>query len=223
MKQFTHTKSAFTMLELVFVIVVLGILAAIAMPRLDRDLKQEAADNILSDIRYVQHLALMDDKHRFDDPNWQKSFWKIMFGTCSTGTDKFYMLGSDDDMDGGASGFFDQDESAIDPTNGKSMFWVNGTDCNDGGDNTVSDRIFLTHKFGIKDISTSGGCANNQYLGFDHYGRPHNGFTGSTSPNSASYMSTACTFTFTMSDDDTFDITIEPETGFAYIVGQESS
>lgn len=222
MKQFTHKKSAFTMLELVFVIVVLGILAALAMPRLNRDVKQEAADNILSDIRYVQHLALMDDKHRFDNPNWQKSFWKIMFGTC-TGADRFYMLGSDDNMDGGASGYFAQNESAIDPTNGKSMFWVNGTDCSNGGDDNVSDRIFLTYKFGIKSISTSGGCANNQYLGFDHFGRPHNGFTGSSTPNSASYMSTACTFTFTMSDNDTFAITIEPETGFTYIVGQEGS
>jgi len=40
--------SAFTLLELVFVILVLGILTALAIPRIDRDLRQEAADNILS-------------------------------------------------------------------------------------------------------------------------------------------------------------------------------
>lgn len=53
---------AFTMIELVFVIVVLGILSALAMPRIDRDLRQEAKDNILSSIRYTQHLALIDEK-----------------------------------------------------------------------------------------------------------------------------------------------------------------
>jgi len=57
-----RNKSAFTMIELILVIVVLGILAALAMPRVDRDSRQEAADNILSAIRYTQHLALMDNK-----------------------------------------------------------------------------------------------------------------------------------------------------------------
>ena len=66
-----HTK-AFTMLELVFVIVVLGILAALALPRMDRDLRQEAKDNILSAIRYTQHLALMDNKTNPLDANWQR-------------------------------------------------------------------------------------------------------------------------------------------------------
>lgn len=71
-------KPAFTMLELVFVIVVLGILAALAMPRLDRDLRQEAKDNILSAIRYTQHLAMMDDK-TVPGTAWQANLWKISF------------------------------------------------------------------------------------------------------------------------------------------------
>ncbi len=75
-------KPAFTMLELVFVIVVLGILAALAMPRLDRDLRQEAKDNILSAIRYTQHLALTDDK-TVPGTAWQANLWKIAIGSTS--------------------------------------------------------------------------------------------------------------------------------------------
>jgi len=67
------------MLELVFVIVVLGILTALAIPRLDRDLRQEAADNLLSAVRYTQHLALLDNRHTFNSAVWQKSFWTIRF------------------------------------------------------------------------------------------------------------------------------------------------
>ena len=59
-------KKAFTMLELVFVIVVSGILAATFIPRFDRDNLQEAADQVISHIRYTQHLAMVDDKFLAD-------------------------------------------------------------------------------------------------------------------------------------------------------------
>ena len=72
-----YFKNAFTMLELVFVIVVLGIIAAIAMPRIDRDRTQEAADSILADIRYAQHMAMADYRQQSIGTNanqWQRSF-----------------------------------------------------------------------------------------------------------------------------------------------------
>ncbi len=217
-------RSAFTIIELVMVIVVLGILAALALPRLDRDIRQEAADTILSNIRYTQHLALMDNKQMFNDEDWQQRYWKIMFGTC-TGSDKFFMIGSDDDMDGGSSGYFEKDESAIDPTNGKPMFWVNGNDCSNGSDGTVSNQIFITKKFGITSFTFSGGCADIQYIGFDHLGRPHVGFANSSTPDQSSYMYDDCNIAFNFSNAsiDPLTITINKETGHAFIVGQENS
>lgn len=229
MKTFTKNKNAFTMVELVFVIVVLGILAALAMPRLDRDLKQEAADNILSSIRYTQHLALQDYKHKFYEPKWQQRFWRIVFNTC-TGTDKFYMVGSDNDMESSSNAFFDRNESAIDPANGKLMFWVGGDDCSGGGDSTVSEEIFISKKYGITAVTplAGSGCSSAAHIAFDHLGRPHHGANFSQSGTTghdiySGYMKTACTFTFTMSNSDTFAISIEPETGYAEIVGQPGS
>ena len=212
-------RSAFTMIEIVMVIVVLGILAALALPRFERDIKQEAADSILSDIRYTQHLALQSSKHKFDEPKWQRAFWKITFESCGGGSGFFTSIGSDMDWGGDIS----QAEAAIDPANGKVMFWTNTASCADGGDNNTSDRIFLTKKFGIKAIAGTEGCNGIQHIGFDHLGRPHVSFSGSTAPTYGSYMNTACIFTFTMSDDDTFSIRINPETGYAFIVGQEDS
>ena len=209
-------RSAFTMLELVFVIVVLGILAAFAMPRLDRDLKQEAADNILSAIRYTQHLALMDDKHKFDDPKWQRRFWRIMFAQCSDNK-YFYKIGNDDDMD--STSTFEQSESAIDPSNGKMMYVANNGDCTG---NTVSPNILIGKKYGVTVQNGTGGCTGKS-IGFDHLGRYHVGFSASTKPNYSSYKNTACTLNFTMSDNSTFTITIEPETGYSYISNQSDS
>ena len=212
-----NNKRAFTMLELVMVIVILGILTTLALPRLERDYKQEASDTILSDIRYTQHLALMDHKQRFNELKWQRAFWQISFEGCANETGLFMTIGSDSDY----GGDINKEESATDPSNGKAMFWKNTDSCEEGGDGTVSDSVFISRKFGITDVVGSGGCSDVQYIGFDHLGRPHVGFKGSDKPDYSSYMSQDCTFTFTLSDNDTFSIKIEKETGYAYIIGEE--
>ena len=69
-------KKAFTMLELVFVIVVIGILAAAIIPSTRTNPAQEAAIQLLSDIRYTQHLAMIDDKYGQNTPG--NVDWKII-------------------------------------------------------------------------------------------------------------------------------------------------
>ena len=218
-------RPAFTMIELVMVIVVLGILASLAMPRLDRDLRQEAADTILSNIRYTQHLALTDNKHMFNNAQWQRRWWRIVFSTC-TGTDRYFMVGSDDNMTGGTNAFFAQTEAAADPRTGKPLFWTNGQSCAAGVDTSASSEdIFISKKYGITNIVSSGSCGNTAnskgHIAFDNLGRPHYGFSNSAQPNYASLINVRCTFTFTLSDGDTFIIHIEPETGHAFIQNQE--
>ena len=206
------------MLELVMVISILGILAAFALPRMERDLKQEAADSILSNIRYTQHLALMDNKQDFKETKWQRAFWKISFESCSD-NGLFIGIGTDTDYNSGIS----KEEAATDPGNGKAMFWISTQNCESGGDATVSEWIFITKKFGVTSVLGSGGCSGIKHIGFDRLGRPHVGFSGSDVPDYSSYMHDDCTFTFTLSDDETFSIQINRETGYAFIAGQEDS
>ncbi|HHD72864.1 MAG TPA: type II secretion system protein [Epsilonproteobacteria bacterium] len=211
-------KQAFTMLELVLVIIVIGILAALSLPRLDRDIRQEAADNILSDIRYTQHMALIDDVTNPFDARWQRAFWRIGFNNCSGGG-LYEYIGSDSNYGGGIG----SSEAATDPANGKKMYWGT-TPCPNGGNSTTSDRIFITHKYGITAVNPSSGCrSSNNYIGFDHLGRTVSGFTTSTTPNYSSYLTSNCTLTFTLSNGETFAITIEKETGYAEIGGQNES
>jgi len=217
-------KSAFTMIELVFVIIVLGILASVAMDRGDRDLKQEAAETILSHIRLAQQLALSDNKHRSDNnPKWQTSYWRFEYQKCNNVDRYIYRVGSDMDLSGGINKI----ESAIDPTNGKYI-WANGS-CNSFDDlaSDESSDVYLYGRFGVEHIShsTTAGSCTTQNIGFDYLGRPHSGL-GDYKTNNSNFqklMTKDCILTFTMSNGDTFQIKIEAETGHSFIIGQENS
>ena len=209
------------MIELVMAIIVIGILAALAIPRMERDTRQEAADNILSAIRYTQHLALVDDKTNPFDGSWQKTLWQIRFSQPSG--EWLYVVGSNTDH--GAN--IDQNESAIDPANGKYMHSGNASPA----DSDESPNIFLTHKYGVStidftncDVPTgSGGTSGTvQHIAFDHLGRPHRGVFGATNQYDT-VIHQDCIIRFTLSDGDFFDINISKETGYAFIVGQLDS
>jgi len=207
--------SAFTMIELVFVIVVLGILAALALPRFDRDLRQEAADNVLSSIRYTQHLALNDDKTDPFDTNWQQKLWSIHFTTATSGS--YYTVSSDLDKSGLPA---EKSETAIDPVNGKYMYHHH----NNPVQGNESPNLLIGKKYGIGSIDFTGTGCSQKHIAFDQLGRPHNSI-GSASNDYSTYMNTDCniTFNFTGNVATSFNIIIKKETGYAYIEGQDDS
>ena len=218
MKPFTFWKNrhGFSMIELIFVIIVIGILAALAIPRLERDIRQEAAINILSAIRYTQHLALIDDKTDPRDAQWQKKLWSIHFTNNSTHGGAYYVVGADNDQNGTIGKF---SESAIDPANGKYMYHHNTNPIQQD----ESPNVILGKQYGINSITPSGGCTV-KHIGFDHLGRPHVSLGGATN-DYHTYMTSDCNLTFTFKNNsiDPLSIIIEKETGYAYIEGQGGS
>ena len=220
-------KSAFTMIELVFVIVILGILASLAMGRMERDVKQEASSTILSHIRLAQQMALNDNKHRSDNnAKWQTAYWRFEYEKCDGAeVDRYiYRVGSDRDLSGGINKI----ESAIDPVSGKYI-WADGA-CNSFDDlgSDESRDVYLYGRFGVEHVahsSTTGSCTT-QNIGFDFLGRPHTGIKRYKTENSSVFqkiMTKDCILTFTMSDGTDFKIKIEAETGHSFIIGQENS
>lgn len=76
-------KKAFTMIELIMIIIVVGILAVAVIPRVDRDTLVEATNQVASHVRYTQHLAMLDNKYNPRDSNWYRNRWKITFNNNS--------------------------------------------------------------------------------------------------------------------------------------------
>ena len=211
------------MIELVFVIVVLGILASLAMGRMDRDLRQEAAETILSHIRLTQQLALRDNKHRGDnDAKWQTAYWQFAMKAC--GDDIAYRVASDISLGGTVNGITSA-ESAINPIDGKFIFSKNCTTL----EKNETSSVLLSKKFGIYNtgVNFSHGCDRKQ-ITFDYLGRPHTQSKYS-SADFSHIMTSDCNMSFTLSTDsnndgvdDTFSIIVKAETGHAFIVGQEA-
>ncbi len=227
MKKNIHNHKAFTMIELVFVIIVIGILAAMSLLRIERDIRQEAGDNILSAIRYAQHMALIDDKQSYKDKKWHQKLWMIRFET--PGNEVIYKIGADNDKDGN----IDKKDAAVDPLTGKYYFTTDATQ-----DSDESPNIFLNKKYGINSV-TFNNCKGSQataakHIAFDNYGRPFRGILDTT-PNGGleagaskdfrTYVKGGqCEITFTSNAfDSNLIIVIKEETGYAYIKGQPDS
>ncbi len=229
-------RSAFTMLELVFAIVVIGVLAAVIIPKVQSNKLQEAAAQVLSHIRYTQHLAMVDDKYDANDADWYIERWTIRFkedldysilSPAETYEDVWaYSIFNDRSHDGNPN----ISEMARNPLNSSQYLsgGYNDTLHLDNEDSTAEMR--LGYKYDIDDISFSGGCRSNiLYIHFDHLGRPFNSKNTSKPYETATAgwhkLMTAncninlCKGTCSGSSSDTeVIISIHPETGYACIL-----
>lgn len=216
----------FTMLEIVFVIVMIGILAAVIIPRMQDNRLRQAADQVISHIRYTQHLAMMDDKFSLEDNFWFRTRWQIHFFNQATPNDgtqyQGYVVFSN--MGGQHEGSFSSwDEVAINPMD-RSRHLVGGTTtlgANDD-DSKVTRTMNLGKTYDIVNVVFAGGCDAAKTLTFDYIGRPMVGDPANwESPYPEKSLLVAnCVITLTDGSDEEIDITIQPETGFASITRQ---
>lgn len=193
---------AFTMLEVVFVIVVISILAVLALPNFNRNLLQEAAEQVSGHIRYTQHLAMNDDKFDPNDSTWWRERWQMRFRLL-TG-EYGYVIFSDANQLANA----DNNETARDPLTGELLNgFLNFSNGN------------LTETYGINNIVVSCFQDDNTQVAtnvgaivFDNIGRPYRGVSDATTPTQ--YLLTqSCNITL-VNDEGNATITVAPQTGY---------
>lgn len=208
------------MLELVFVIVVIGILAAVIIPRIERQPLREAAIQLVSDLRYTQHLAMVDDRYDITDANWSKTRWQLMFeNTVQSNNQESYTIFSD--WTGAHTGNADATEIAVNPsdTNKRLTGGTNGVVWNNAA---ATREMNFGMKYNITNVNFSNSCslAGSRRIAFDHLGRPLMGnLAGYVSPypNVNRIITADCNITLSNPEGDSVVVTISPETGYAYI------
>jgi len=212
-------KYAFTMLELVIVIVVAGILAATMIPRFDRDNLQEAADQVISDIRYTQHLAMIDDKFNANDNEWFKKRWQIQFSNSPASDDQWaYTIFSESHgtIDGNPQ-FNDIAKNTNDP----NKYLTGGIDAIPYNDNNSTKKLNIGNAYGIKNVIFTN-CDNTaKAIAFDYMGRPMDGnISNSSQPyQKANLLTSQCQIALCKKNnscEDNVTIVIEPQTGYVH-------
>ena len=224
-------KKAFTMIELVFVLVIMGILSAIIMPSVKTNSLQEAAIQLASHLRYTQHLAMSDDNYNSLDDKWFKKRWQLVFSSSAyTGGSDVWAYTIFSDTAGKHTGDASESEIAYNPEN--SMQIMTGgygdpesIDIRDSGFKGMKN-LNIGQTYGIigdnsdlKAVKLHGGCTYNR-ISFDYLGRPLKSNLSTMSKpyqaKSKRLISKDCIITLT-ADDKTVDIIIKAETGYISI------
>ena len=223
-------KRAFTMIELIFVIVVVGILAAIMIPKLNRNASREAANQILTHIRYTQHLAMQDDKYEnfvSDNPvRWCRMRWGVAFNNTSLqkcsidkpGVNTWkYSVFFDKSLNGNINS---ESEVANDIYKSGKLLSGGWSGISTDSCKKINKELNLGKRFGITSVDFKDGCSGMQTIIFDEMGRPMR--VASTTSGGAKrpydrLLKKDCSITITDKRGNQTTITIEKESGFASI------
>lgn len=236
-------KRAFTLIELIFVVVLIGIMSSVAASYFREDKLALATYQVLEHIRYTQHLAMSD--HKFDPKDarfktmsgyvatnkgmYYRGWWQIRFVKQMNGIPKIvgYSVYSDIDREGNID-LVNLKNPAINPSDGFMMTTVLRKSFSDpeSEDNNVSREMNMLLTYSITDITFSNNCqpvgftrvANSVgVVAFDEKGRPYFGIANNAQKNPYQYKLTAdCNITLTQ-DGKKAIITVHPETGYAEI------
>lgn len=165
-------KKAFTLLELIFVIVVIGILAATIIPEMKSNSLYDAANQVVGHIRYTQHLAMVDDKFSSNDEDWYKTRWQIKFSKVSGSDDKWaYAIFHDLDKDSSP----DAIETAVNPLDNTKRLTGGYSGAIEYNSKSATKELNLGNKYSIMDIDFNNCGINNsddkKRIFFDYLGR----------------------------------------------------
>ncbi len=194
-------KSAFTLLELVFVIVVVGIISIVLIPNFNKNNSGEAAYQIAEHLRLAQHLAMAED-FTGQSATWQARLWRMRFTNSPQGFCYTVFANRDENRNA------DRIESAIDPLTKLRVYSDAG--CNQNQADTPD--ALLWRRFGVRAVNLNG-CGRNAHIAFDNLGR-----AGQVQGTIFIPLINNCIINITTDNDENATVVVVPETGYVDVI-----
>jgi hypothetical protein len=214
------TKKAYLLIEIVLVLIIVSVLVFTSRVNIKKDYLSLAVDRILFDIKYCQHLALIDSSFDIDDGNHFKKYWQVKFNKRVDNQVVWaYTIFKDLNYDGNIN---------ISDTIAKN--YLNKTKLLSGGQSgviTLDDKrrtktMTLKESFGIDDIKFSKSCSRygSTKVIFNNNSKPYYGYSYDDNRNDKYTdiyaIEDTCKITL-IKENRNKSICIEPNTGFSYI------
>ncbi len=213
-------KKAYTLLEIVLTVIVIGIISSVMVPKLNDTSLQKAAEQVMFHLRYTQHLALIENQFNQNDKYWYKARWQLYFSYCRGDNDQCgYTVFSDRLND--HRGNPDPPEIAVNPLN-PSQVLTGGSPGNKlihYEDKEATKSMNLGQTYGVKKVSVKN-CARAKRVAFDYIGRPivGNMRTMKYPYQNKRLLSKKCLITLIKDEFEKITIVVEPETGYVHLL-----
>lgn len=218
-------KKAFSLLELCFVIVILGIVFAVAKLSFKDNKLDLAAKQILNDLAYTRNLALIQNAFKNTSKSeWFKSRWQLYFirSKSATNNEQTYTIFLDKNADGNANiGKSDVNldrEIAVDILNPQKLMNSGQSGVIDKDDERVSARFNIQKSYGVERVEFKGACAAMTRIIFDEFGRVHSPLRTANKPYEKVlfHKNEACVIKL-IAKDEALCIVIDTLSGYAYL------
>ena len=204
-------------MEFVFVIIIVGIISSILIKDSKPTKLYEAATQLVSDIKYTQHLAMTDDKFDTSDKDWFKERWQLLFGKSSSkslNSGGYYAYSIFSDASGNKSGNPDPKEIAKNPLDSSKVLSGGFSGTLDWEDLSATKRLNIGYKYNIDNVKQQG-CGAKR-ISFDHMGRPLKGDSSNWDSSVSGVLTKQCRIILYQGNS-SVAIVIEPETGYIHI------
>ncbi|AJC85954.1 pilus assembly FimT family protein [Campylobacter sp. RM16704] len=175
-------KKSFTLIELIFVCMIFSILFSMGYFYFKPDYLRLGAEQILNDIKYTRHLAMIQNDFRVKEFNvakreWYKAKWQIYFirSQSATNNEQTYTIFLDKNGDGNANigkNIVNKDrEIAVDLLNPNILMNSGQSGVINQNDFKANPRYNIEKTYGINKVLFEGACKGSTRLIFDDYGR----------------------------------------------------
>ncbi len=150
-------KKGFSLLELIFVILIIGIILSQSIYRNNLSKIQLAKNQIMLHLKYARYVSMIDNKYNYKNNKWFKKRWSLKFMNCQSSIGGvYYVLYNDLDSNGAVK----KEETLRDPLTNNYIY---SFQCVKDDLYDKSKFVLLTKEYGITRVEVS--CNKTSTIG----------------------------------------------------------